>query len=140
MDKEPSDEIFEEVYSQYLESIRESKLQAIESYDISENVNAFEIGGVVTWLNKATRVGLKNSLTIEKENDRTQTTLFLNNTPIVLDIDVAMHILDTVELYAIECYRQTELHKANVAAMGTVSEVENYDHTTGYPSHPVFEI
>ena len=115
------------------------KTREIAEYDTSDNVNIFEIGGVRAWLDKATRVGLKNSLVVEQEAGHETTTLFLNGIALTLPVKKAVTMLDELELYAIECYRQTEVHKAAVAALSVIEDVEGYDYTAGYPQHPVFE-
>ena len=52
--------------------------ERILSYDSSEHVNSFSIGGVNTWLDKATSVGLKLRFDAEKRLGKTETTLWQN--------------------------------------------------------------
>lgn len=51
----------------------------VQGYDSSENVNRFYLGGLPLWLDKATRVGLVNSITIEKNAKRSETCLWFGN-------------------------------------------------------------
>ena len=139
-DHEPNEADEKALYDAWLAMEKRVKVDAITKYDVSENVNVFELNGMRAWLDKATRVGLVNSLSIEKESGRTESTLFLNGIALVLPIDDALAMLNTLELYAIDCYRQTEAHKLAVNALAVIEDVQNYDISAGYPAHPVFEV
>lgn len=139
-DHEPTKEDEESLYGAWLAMEKSVKIADIVKYDVSKNVNVFEINGMRAWLDKATRVGLVNSLNIEKEAGRTESTLYLNGVAFVLPIANALAMLDTLELYAIDCYRQTEAHKVAVNASAVIEDVVNYDISAGYPMHPVFEV
>lgn len=110
--------------------------ERIMAYDSSEHVNSFSIGGVNTWLDKATRVGLKLRFEAEKRLGKTETTLWQNDMqfplPLVGDV-TALDMLDGIELYASACYDVTQMHLANIVTLTSVEEVKKYDHTAGYP-------
>lgn len=110
--------------------------ERIMAYDSSEHVNSFNIGGINTWLDKATRVGLKLRFEAEKRLGKTETTLWQNGMqfplPLVGDV-TALDMLDGIELYASACYDVTQMHLANIVTLTSVSEVKKYDHTAGYP-------
>ena len=110
--------------------------ERIMAYDSSEHVNSFSIGGVNTWLDKATRVGLKLRFEAEKRLGKTETTLWQNGMqfplPLVGDV-TALDMLDGIELYASACYDVTQMHLANIVTLTSVEEVKKYDHTIGYP-------
>lgn len=110
--------------------------ERIMAYDSSEHVNSFSIGGVNTWLDKATRVGLKLRFEAEKHLGKTETTLWQNGMqfplPLVGDV-TALDMLDGIELYASACYDVTQMHLANIVTLTSVEEVKNYDYTSGYP-------
>lgn len=120
-------------YVPTLADVMARKLAEIEAYDMSEAVNGFVLDGVTVWLDKATRVGLMNSLNCEKAAGHTETTLWLGTWAISLNVERAMQLLAAVELYALECYNVTAAHKATVESLGSAEEVEAYDHTAGYP-------
>lgn len=110
--------------------------ERILAYDSSDHVNSFTIGGYPTWLDKATRVGLKLRFEAEKRIGKTETTLWQNGVqfPLPLTGDVtALDILDGIELYASACYDVTQMHLANIVTLTSVEEVKKYDHTAGYP-------
>lgn len=140
IDHEPSAEDVSNLVSSYIIDIKKEKISNVVLYDISNNVNVIEVNGISTWLDKATRVGLRNSLTVEKNAEHVNTTLYLNGIALVMPVDTALGILDAIELYAIDCYRTTESHKAAIAAATTIAEVEEYDYTAGYPTHPQFTV
>lgn len=119
--------------------VRAQKLSEIDAYDTSEAVNSFMLDGSQVWLDKATRVGLMNSLACESAAGRSETTLWLGTRPITLEIDMATELLRSVELYALACYNVTAQHKAAVEALDSVEAVEAYDYRTGYPERPVIE-
>jgi hypothetical protein len=60
----------------------------IQKYDISTSVNSFKVNGVETWLDKATRVGLMNSVTILKALNKETMTLWLNDIPYTINVDM----------------------------------------------------
>ena len=47
-------------------------------------------------------------------------------------------MLIALELYASECYDNTQRHLAEVAKLDTIEAVNAYDYTTGYPSKLAF--
>lgn len=115
--------------------------ERIMAYDSSEHVNSFSIGGVNTWLDKATRVGLKLRFEAEKRLGKTETTLWQNGMqfplPLVGDV-TALDMLDGIELYASACYDVTQMHLANIVTLTSVEEVKNYDYLAGYPQKLAF--
>ena len=137
-DHEPNAEDKAALYNGWLAMEKRVKLAAITAYDISDAVNVFEIAGQRAWLDKATRVGLQNSLHVEQEAGHATTLLYLDSVSLSLSIAEALEMLAQLELYAIDCYRQTEAHKAAVNASDNIEYVNGYDYTTGYPEHPVF--
>ena len=57
-------------YEPTLLELKARKISELQTYDSSESVNSFSIGNVSGWLNKSTRVGLMNSIIIERESGR----------------------------------------------------------------------
>lgn len=108
----------------------------IEMYDGSQHVNSFTIGGYPTWLDKATRVGLKLRFEAEIRMGKQQTTLWQDGKsfplPLVGDT-TALDMLDGIELYASSCYDVTQMHLANIENLVSVEEIKAYDYTLGYP-------
>ena len=108
-------------------------LAEIEKHDTSSAVNGFILNGERVWLDKATRVGLMNSTTIAKAMGQPTTTLWLGDSKLVVECDKAIQLLSALEMYALECFNVTAVHKKAVAEMSTVESVLAYDYTAGYP-------
>ena len=108
-------------------------LAEIEKHDTSSAVNGFMLNGQRVWLDKATRVGLMNSTTIAKAMGQATTTLWLGDVKLVVECDKAIQLLSALEMYAMECFNVTAVHKKAVAEMSTVESVLAYDYTAGYP-------
>lgn len=123
-----------------LEEAKKKVIRKIDEYDTSDQVNSFYLGGVKVWLDKSTRVGLQNSITIEKEAGREETTLWFNGIKIVVGCTLALQMLSILELYALNCYNKTAEHKSNVQKLTSVEDVMAYDYTKGYPDKPEFNI
>ena len=116
-----------------LAAIKADLIAQITAYDTSEAVNSFTLQGKQMWLPKETRVGLMNSLSIEKAAGKTETVLWFGNESYILPIDTAMQMLSALELYALDCYNVTAAHKADIEALTTVEEVVAYDYESDYP-------
>ena len=116
-----------------LDVIKEEAIEQITEYDQSEDVNSFTLQGKQMWLPKETRVGLVNSITIEKNAGKKTTVLWFSSERYELPVDTALQMLSALELYALECYNVTAAHKAAVNALESVEDVVAYDYTQGYP-------
>lgn len=116
-----------------LAAIKSDLVAQITAYDTSDAVNSFTLQGKQMWLPKETRVGLVNSITIEKNAGKETTTLWFGGERYELPVDTALQMLASLELYALECYNVTAAHKAAVNALESVEDVVAYDYTTDYP-------
>ena len=123
-----------------LNKYKAKKTALVKDYDTSQAVNSFTLNGKLAWLDKATRVGLVNSLQIEKSANRDTTTLWLNGEQYILNIDLVLQMLVVLELYAKECYNVTEQHLNNIANETDLNRVYNYNYTKGYPERPAFNV
>ena len=121
-----------------LQTIKEGVIVSILAYDSSNAVNEFSIGGVPMWLDKATRAGLLLRFEAESKVGREHTTLWNEGVSYTLPLADAMQMLIALELYASECYDNTQRHLAEVAKLESIAEVEAYDYTIGYPAKLAF--
>lgn len=121
-----------------LEEAKAEMIERVLTYDSSEEVNSFFVQGQRVWLDKATRVGLMLRVDAELDNAKTETTLWSNGTPVTLNLDDARKMLQKVELYASECYDNTQRHLANVNGFASIEEVESYDYKNNYPAKLAF--
>jgi hypothetical protein len=112
---------------------KKDKIREIEDYDSSYSINEFYVQGASIWLDKATRAGLKLRFEAEKESGKTDTALWYNGIQYPLTIESAIDMLLKIELYASECYDNTQRHIVAVSALETMDELAAYDYTVGYP-------
>ena len=120
-------------YKPTIEEIRNQKLCLLQEYDASEAVNQFNINGAFGWLNKSTRVGLMNSINIERESGRSETSIWLGDTQFVLPIEKAIDTLCQLELYALTCYNVTQGHINAIYQLDTKEAIETYNFKANYP-------
>lgn len=120
-------------YEPTIEELRTQKIDELRTYDASDAVNQFSINGVAGWLNKSTRVGLMNSISVEEASGRTDTSIWLGDTRLTLSIEKAVDMLQQIELYALACYNATQGHINAISQLETKEEIEAYDFRTGYP-------
>lgn len=105
-------------------------------HDSSDNVNGFYINGEISWLDKATRVGLAH-LADCTDGD---ISLVLGTVIIQINSALAKELLSQLERYAAECYLQTAKHLLAINELETVEELINYDYTKGYPEKLTFNV
>ena len=116
-----------------LEKAKKEKLAAILAYDTSSDVNGFMLNGNKVWLDKETRVGLMNSTQITRDMGQDTTTMWFDGYKLEVRCDMAIMLLSSLEMYALECFNVTAAHKKAVRELTTIEEVEAYDYKTGYP-------
>lgn len=102
-------------------------------YDSSEEVNSFFLNSSKIWLDKATRAGLMLRFQAEQAMGNEYTTLWYGANQYSLPIGMAMQMLLAIEIYASECYDNTQRHLAEVDKLETKEEIEAYDYRVGYP-------
>lgn len=112
---------------------KEEVIELITKYDSSDYVNVFYIGDDAMWLDKATRVGLSLRFTSETEKGMTETVLWHNGKSYTLPLYIAVKILHALELYASECYDNTQRHIGIVQSMANAEEIKAYNYKEGYP-------
>lgn len=122
------------VYEPTIEDYRKRKKDEILRYDSSEEVNAFYMQEERMWLDKATRAGLMLRLQAEQAMGKDTTTLWYGANQYSLLIGMAMQMLLAIEIYASECYDNTQRHLAEVDKLETKEEIAAYDYRVGYPN------
>lgn len=118
---------------QKLERAKATMKHRLKDYDSSQSVNSFSIDETSLWLDKATRAGLMLRFQAEIATGKENTILWHEGKKFPLLTSVALQMLYALELYASECYDNTQSHYAAIDALATVEEVEAYDFTVGYP-------
>lgn len=98
-------------------------------------VNDFTINGIHMWLDKDTRNGLKFRFESQLALNEKETTLWYNITPIELNLNVAIGLVQALEVYASKCFDRTAAHRQAISELDNLVDIFNYDYTTGYPDH-----
>lgn len=123
-----------------LDAKKQIVLNEVEEYDNSGAVNGFYLGKQHAWLDKATRVGLVNSINAEKAVGKETTQLWLEGTSFTLNCDYALDMLNKLEVYALTCYNKTAEHKKNIQNIDNLEDLLNYDYMAGYPDKISVEV
>ena len=117
-----------------LRRIKDIIIDKISKYDVSENVNLFYLQGNPMWLNDIKRTSLIKSTNIRKSQGAITTVLWDDdNNKYDIPVDMALNMLNTLEMYALDCYNMTAQHKKNISEMDSIEDVLNYDYMAGYP-------
>ena len=117
-----------------LRRIKDIIIDKITKYDVSENVNLFYLQGNPMWLNDIKRTSLIKSTNIRKSQGAITTVLWDDdNNKYDIPVDMALNMLNTLEMYALDCYNMTAQHKKNISEMDSIEDVLNYDYMAGYP-------
>ena len=108
-------------------------LEQIDKYDTSPSVNGFMLNGQRVWLNKDTRVGLMNGVSVAKACGMERMSLWIDGREYVMDVARLEELLVKVEVYAMGCYNVTAGHRRAVDGLTTLEAVLGYDFKAGYP-------
>lgn len=119
--------------TELIEKLRKDILDNIDSYHLSNELNVFYINETPLWLDKNLRGELKTRFEAELKKGKTTTILWYNNVPFNLSLNNAIQMLCDLEIYASECYDNTQRHIANVKKIKTIDELEKYNYRSDYP-------
>lgn len=106
----------------------------IKSFDVSTEVNGFLINGIHYWLDKETRLGIMHLANCSKDNIQ----LVLGDKILTIPVGKAKDFLAQLEVYAGQCYLQTQKHLLAIKELKTIEDIINYDYTKGYPEKITF--
>jgi hypothetical protein len=123
-----------------LEKARNNKIEEILTYDSSDDVNVFFLGGHRMWIDKATRVGLKLRFESEIANGDVDTTLWYEGVPFEIPLGNAIQMLHMIEKYASKCYDNTQKHIGIVKSMEIIPEIDHYQYKEDYPEKLKFDM
>ena len=116
-----------------LPRLHEYAVAKISAFDSSAAVNSFTIDDKTLWLDKDTRLALRQRFAAEKAAGITSTTLWYKTYKFSLSVDTALDMLNAIEIYACKCYDITAAHKAVVQKMTDFKDILSYDYKVGYP-------
>lgn len=121
-----------------VEEAKEKLVAEITAYDKSPSVNSFLLNDKKRWLDVDLRRSLSYSTNILKEDGEKTVDIWFDTECETMDIDNALYMLKTLEVYAKQTNNVTHQHKAEVMSLTSIAEVESYDITKGYPKKLVF--
>lgn len=137
---EPTEEDFDGLLNSYIDGVKRHKIGDVETYDKSDNVNGFIINGEHAWFDKTTRMGIINLLECQQKSGETFTTIDINDKLYELTISRGLEMMQQLEVYAGQCFLRTAIHKKNIQALDSVSDIVEYDITDGYPEQLEFTL
>lgn len=123
------DELYKKYFGNYVYTYKYILAEKIKLYDSSVDVNSFLIEGSPFWLDKATRVGLMHLANCSSDDLQ----LVLGDKVLTFPVDFAKAFLAKLEVYAGQCYLQTQKHLIAVKELTNIEDIINYDYTAGYP-------
>ena len=121
-----------------VEEAKEMLIAEITAYDKSPSVNSFLLNDKQRWLDVDLRRSLSYSTNILKEDGEKTVDIWFGTDCETMNIDNALYMLKTLEVYAKQTNNVTHQHKAEVMALTSIEEVESYDITKGYTAKLVF--
>ena len=119
--------------SALLQQAKNDKFLEIEAYDSSDSVNSFSINGQDMWLTVEERQQLATQISACQAIGRTNMTRWFDGISYTFPISTWQQMLVALEVYAGDAINVTEGHKAAVNALNSISDVNNYNYTSGYP-------
>jgi hypothetical protein len=123
---------------QLLEQAKQDKVFEIERYNESPAVNSFTISGQQMWLTVEERQQIATQISANEAAGREAMTRWFGGLPFEFPLATWKQMLVALEVYADDAINVTESHKAAVAQLETIEEVEAYDITADYPAKPMF--
>lgn len=121
-------------YDGCLEEDIQNKIDEINKYDISEDVNIFYLDEIPMWFSKTDRVILKDRFERELALNKEETLIKYNSHIIKLTPTKALEVINKVSRYADLCFDKTCAHVIKVSSLKDRKEVKKYDYKIGYPT------
>ena len=118
---------------QLISQAKDEKLDQIDEYDQSSNVNLFYLAGQPMWLDAQTRQTLRISIESYQAMGIDNVTKWFGGQQFTFPIQAWLTMLNALEVYAAEALNVTEAHKAAVQAMTNLEDIQSFDITVGYP-------
>lgn len=123
-----------------LNAAKQRKLEEITAYNTSDNVDAFLLNGDKHWLTRDERAMAKLSTEARQRLGHYTTEQCLGGKFYTIPCDTLLTMLARLEDYALSCFNYAIRQQAEVNALTSLEEVENYDVTKGYPEMLNFTI
>lgn len=123
-----------------IEWAKEQKIEEINQYDNSPEVNSFTIGDQQMWLTVAERQQIATQISANEAVGRDSMTKWFNGQQFTFSLAQWKQMLTALEIYAGDALNVTEAHKAEVNALDNIEDIYSYDVTAGYPEKLSFTI
>lgn len=81
-----------------------------------------------------------NSTAIERDLGSEITKLWLDEHNLIIKYDLAIQLLQQLEIYSLKCFNVNAIHKKEVNSLFTIEEINSYDITKDYPDKLVINI
>lgn len=131
-------------YERTLEEAKSQKINDINIYDSSKAVNGFNVvlgnDTITAWFTPTERSNYRSSIEAAELIGLTELSLYIGEMLVTLPVATAKLMLAQIQLYADQCFIITKQHKAAVEALDSIEAVDNYDHTTDYPTKLIFNV
>lgn len=112
---------------------KSKKLEEINEYDKSAEVNTFFLNEQPRWLEYEERSKIYDGNERLRSEGRVNTTLWIGTERFDSTIEAAQKLISQLEVYAKDCFNVTATHKRTVSALTSIDAIQSYDYKTGYP-------
>lgn len=126
------------IYALNLNTAKQNKIKELSEYDSSDAVNSFSVNGVSMWVPADKRAVLRTSIEAYKALGAESITKVWDGQEYTFSTSDWDAMLNQVEVYASECFNQTQRHLTAINSLDTIEAVNEYDFTQGYPEKLVF--
>ena len=109
-------------------------LDTIDKYYSSNNVKMFLLDDQYGWLDKDTRMGLRQNIADRKLGGLSNIVIWISGKPHSMTLERAENFLRKVEDYAYTCKAVTYQHKTDVENLTTLNDILQYNYTKDYPT------
>lgn len=123
-----------------LEAAKKAKIEEIEAYNESKDVNWFYLNEIGMWLEPDLRVNVERQIKARQSIGQEVAPIPIAGTLMDIPCEQGLRMLAELEIYASDAYNATEQHKAAINALEDVESVKAYNYKTGYPEIKRFEI
>lgn len=124
-----------------IDQVRRKKIENLNIFDRSKEVNSFILNGIEMWLDRETRLSLMNTAEIFEKSGIQEMAVWTKDVipkQIHINVLVLKDLLFDLEIYAKACYDTTSQHKANILELQTINEIDEYQYEINYPDNPIF--
>lgn len=116
-----------------LNSAKEEKCDFVTRYGLSEELNSCVVNNLSVYIPSDSRIRLRNLINAEIAVGNTEMSQWFNGVCFTYSLEEWDQMLNEYISYLHNVQNTIEMHKANINALTTIEEVQNYDYKVGYP-------